>query len=432
MKKLLFLLLFVTSLANAQLGIFKKYVDIPAAPSLTTPTTIIPSGDCCGGALYVPPGGSTAGGDVILNGNFNRSPGGGFGARQWDGDATHIWRIVNAAGAILGSPGGSGHGFTGVDHGNFIYLYGLSVAEPGVSMGQFGVFHLANTAGGHGYIQNWVAKSTTAGSFQANQGSAGGLSYDTIRYKFCRSFSSGQEGLYDGFTSALYAKFNYIFVPHFFAYNSNREGFQIKGANSALIKNVTIVGAGQGHLGSQDRGFQWDDSNGRFCYSIIYNVYEGAQIFSHGSRFDHLFISWSNSVSTANILLGRTDNQGAFDLPSTRLSGDSLIFENLCIKKEGTTATYAFDVQLRDAPIIFRNCTLDNISNMFQDNRVAGFTNTITGSIGNHGNVSGTCATPTFAGAYNDPDNYAYQGLLLSNDPWRNAGYGYRSVNINP
>ena len=407
-------------------GLWRKWVDIPSAPTLVSPTTIIPSGDCCGGALYVPPGGSTAGGDVILNGDFNRSPNGGFGARQWDGDATHIWRIVNAAGTVLGTPSGSGHGFTGVDHGNYIYLYGLSAAEPGVSKGQFGVYHLANTAGGHVYVQNWVGKSTTAGSFQANSVSAGGLSYDTARYKFCRSFF-GQEGLYLGYTSPGYAKFNYIYVKHFFSYNSTRESFQIKGANSADISNVTSVGAGQSHAGAQDRNFQWDDSNGRLHHSIFYNGYEGAQIFSHGSRFDHLFISWSNNGVAANIFIGDTA-AGAFDFPSSRLNGDSLIFENLCIKKEGTVATYAFNVNLRDAPIIFRNCTLDNITNMFQDNRAVGFTNTITGSVGNHGNVTGTCATPTFVTGYNDPDNYLLQGLSLTTDAWYLLGYGYRAI----
>jgi len=408
-------------------GLWRKYVDIPSAPTLVSPTTIVPSNDCCGGALYNYSliGSFGSGGDVIPNGDFNRSPNGGFGARQWLGDATHIYRVVPAAGTILGITSGSGHGFTGVDFGNYIYLYGENLANPGVSMGQFGVYHLANTAGGHVYVQNWVGKSTGAGSFQANSGNAGGLYYDTARYKFCRSFTSGQEGLYLGFTSANYAKFNYIHVEHFFSYNSTREGFQIKGANSALIKNITIIGAGSGHLASQDRIFQWDDSNGRLCYSVL-EGYGGAQIFSHGTRIDHNLISWSNNG--ANILLGRSDNQGAFDLPSSRLAGDSIIVEYNCIKASGTTVTNAFDVQQRNAPIIFRNNIVDNITNMFQDNRAPGFTNTITGNIGDHGNVSGTCPTPTFVTGYNDPDNYVLQGLSLTTDTWYLLGYGYRAI----
>lgn len=411
-------------------GHFRKGVDIPSAPSLTSPVTIIPTQDCCGGATYnyTLIGGVGSGGDVIPSGNFTRSPNGGFGARQWDGDATHIYRVVPAAGTILGTASGSGHGFTTIDHGNYIYLYGLSPAEPGVSKGQFGVWFPATAAGGHFYVQNWVGKSTTAGSFQANAGNGGGAYYDTVRYKFCRSFTSSQEGLYLGFTSPNYAKFNYIYVKHFFSYNSNRECLQIKGANSADISNVTSVGAGQSHTGAQDRNFQWDDSNGRLSYSVFYNGYEGAQIFSHDSRFDHLFISWSHTLSTSNILLGRTDTGAAFDYPSSRLNGDSLIFENLCIKKEGAAYAFgAFDVQNRDAPIIFRNNTLDGISYMYDDNRAVGYTNTITGTVGTQGNVTGTCPTPTFVTNYSDPDNYAVQGLLNSSDTYKLLHYGYRS-----
>lgn len=435
MNRLLFLFLLVSTVSYGQLKccfsvpVPPTYVAIPSAPTLTSPTVIVPSDptyECCGGGIFTPPGGSTAGGDIIPTGNFLGSPG-GFSARQWDGDATHIWRVVPASGSILGTASGSGHGWSQTDHGNYQYLYGLSAAAPGVVKGQFGVFFTANTAGGHWLVQNFVAKSTTAGSFQANAGNSGGAYYDTLRYTFCRSFTSGQEGLYEGFTSANYAKCNRLYVKHFFAYNSNREGLQVKGDNSADVSNVTVVGAGQGHVAAQDRNFQWDDSNGRLHHSVFEGGFEGAQIFSHGSQFDHLYINWSNDGVSAGISLGRTDNQASFDLPSSRLNGDSVIFDAICFKKSGTVAAYAINVQLRDAPIIIRNCTFDNISAASGDNRVAGFTNTITGAIGDHGNVSGTCATPTFVTGYNDPDDHANQGLLLTSSTWYLNHYGYRS-----
>lgn len=414
--------------ADAQTLLVKKYADVHIAPTLTSPTTISPGSgfECCGGDIYTPPGSTTAGGDIIVSGNFNGTPG-GMSVRQWDGDATHRWRIVNAAGAVLGTPSAAtpGHGFSVTDHANFVSLLGATVAEPLVVKGHFGVFFPASSAGANFAAINLVAKSTTAGSFQANSGNSGGAYYDTLRYIDCRSFNSGQEGLYEGFTSPNYAKCNYHYIKNFFVYNSTREGFQIKGVNNADVSYVTIVGAGQGHLASQDRGFQWDDSNGRFHHFVIYNAYEGAQIFSHGSRFDHGFISWSNNGAAANIFIGDTD-AGAFDFPSSRLNGDTLIFENLCIRKEGTVAAAAFNVNLRNAPIMFRNNTLDNITAMYQDNRGASPPNTITGSVGNHGNVTGTCGTPLFAGSYNDPDNYAVQGLQTAASPW--FDWGYRGI----
>lgn len=430
MRKLLFLLLFLPLLVNAQLGIFKKHTDIHVGPTFSSPYVVVPGDACCGGGLYTPPSGSeTSGGDVTPNGNFNGSPG-GFSARQWLGDATHIWRIMPTAGTILGTALGSGHGYSQTGYGNYQYLYGQSVANPGVSQGQFGVFFIASTVaagGGHYLVQNWVAKTTGAGSFQANSTNGGtGLYYDTLRVLDCRSFTSGQEGIYQGLTSSGGAIINYSYVKNFFAYNPNREAGQIRGCNSFNWSNITGVGAGQGGVGGQTNNFQIQDAKGRLHHSLFWLGVTGANIIAHGVRLDHNLISWT----TSRILLGRTDSQ--VFAGDGRCTGDSIIVENNCIRKEGAVETYAFDIQLRDAPIIFRNNTLDNITNMWQDNRAPGGTNTITGNVGDHGNVSGTCPTPTTSGAFSDPDNYAYHGLLLSNDPWRNLGYGYRSVNINP
>jgi hypothetical protein len=323
------------------------------------------------------------------------------------------------SGTVLGSAKGARHGYSQTDSGNFQYLLGESVDNPGVSHGQFGIFLMASPAGGNYLIQNWVAIGTTAGSFQGNSGSGAGY-YDTVRVIDARSFLSGQEVLYLGYTSAKYATFNYIYVKNLFGYNSTREGFQIKGANSAFFSNVTIVGAGQGKLASQDRNFQWDDSNGRLCYSIFYNGWGAAQIFSHGSRIDHNFISWQSETS---ILVGRTDGQGAFDYPSPRLNGDTLFIENNCIKKEGAIGSAAIEVQLRDAPVVVQNNVFDNFSTFWRDARGNAPTNTVI----LRGNHAGHCPTPSFGDNYNDAHDYSHQGLLAEGSYWYRRHYGNRT-----
>lgn len=424
MRKLLFLLLFIPLLANAQLGIFKKYTDIPAAPALTTPTTIVPGDFCCGGGIYNYSllGGFSAGGDGIFNGNFSS----GLSLREFRGDATHIYRFTNAAGAIMGGVLGAQPGVGMTDFGNYIRLYGLSVAEPMVVKGERGVGGFVAEVGGADYVlRNIVAKGTGASGFQANGSTSGGSFYSSWVESYCRSFSAGQEGLcYLGLTSPGFASFSNTSISHCFSINSTREGMQIEHHDNVNVRNVTAINSGTGALAAQDGNFQIEDSNGRLSYFIYDAGRAGAWIFTHGFEIDHGYIS----MSSAAILIGRTDTQ--YFAGSSRLNGDTLRIHDLCIKDLGTPQNFIFDIQERNAPIKFSNITIDGASLLWQDNRVPGFTNTITGAIGDHGNGLGTCATPTYSGAYNDPDNYAYQGLVIG--IYRDLGYGYRSVNINP
>lgn len=425
MKKLFALVLTICSfVTNGQTLLVSKYSQIANNPTLGTTSTIVP-GDatCCGNGIFQPP----ANHDVRPNGNFNGSPG-GFAARQWD--STAVWRIVPTAGTVLGTASGTGHGFSQNGYGNNQRLYGQDASNPGFSQGQFGVFFTASYTGGNFKVYNWVASSTTAGSFQFNSDAGGPHAfYDSVFVEKCKSLNSGQEGFYGGATHTGYAYIKYSFTRDFFAYFPTREPWQIAHANNARLRNLTSIGAGQGHVGSQDRNFQFDDSNGRVDHNIFYNGYEAGQAFSHGWRMDHNFLSWSNNASTANFLIGRTDTQ--YFAGSIRLNGDSVIVEYNCIKKEGTGAIYAFDVQLRDAPIIFRNNTLDNITTMYQDNRVSSPSNTITGAVGDHGNVTGTCPTPTFYSNYNDVNAPIWQGKSLPNDTWHNLYYGYLNDYLN-
>src|SRR5882762_5629748 len=179
MKKLLFLLLLGAAFAFGQKkGPIGKYVDIPAAPTPKHPTAIIPSDECCGGGIYDVSlaDGSGRGGDVRTSGNFTN----GFSLRQFDGDATHIYRFVNTPGDIFGSPSGAQHGVSTTDHGNYLYFYGLDAASPGVTKGHIGFQLPAVSGGAHFVVQNYVAKSTAASGLAANFDTGSGSYYDNL------------------------------------------------------------------------------------------------------------------------------------------------------------------------------------------------------------------------------------------------------------
>ena len=180
MKKLLFLVLFVAVVACGQNKIITgKYVDIPSAPTLKHPTILIPSTECCGGGIYnfnIVGSSPGSGGDVKTAGSFTN----GFSLRQFDGDATHIYRFVNTPGDVFGAPSGAQHGVSVTDHGNYLYFYGLNAASPGVTKGHNG-FQLPSAPGGsHFVVQNYVAKSTAASGLTANYDAGPDSYYDNL------------------------------------------------------------------------------------------------------------------------------------------------------------------------------------------------------------------------------------------------------------
>lgn len=434
MKNLLFLLVLVsafigfTSLSTLEVdqgpkGIWKKYTDIPASP-FSTGTVITPANNCCSDPNlfnYTLLGGVGAGGDGVFTGNFTS----GLSLRQFDGDATHIYRFVNAAGAIMGGAGDTHPGIGMTDHGDYVYLYGLSALQPMVVKGERGVGGFgATVAGAHYLLQNIVAKSTTASGFQANGNTSGGSYYSSWIETFCRSFSSGQEAIaYLGKTSAGGAIFNAITITNCFGYSPYRDGWQIELADLFTVSHVTVIGAGRGAESGQTNNIQIIASHGTVTYGIYDNAGTLCTIFANGVRISDNFMSASLPG-----YIGKSDdltlNYNLSGLNS-HINGDSLIIENNKFKNKGGF-TYAFEIAESLANIVFRNNTFEGYSTIILDSRGT-HTNTITGTIGTNGNVSASIADPVYVTGYNDPDNYLFQGLV-STSSWPYAlHYGYRT-----
>ena len=393
----------------------KKYSDIPLPP-FTAGTAIAPSNFCCTSPGLFDFASGRPPGNYKPNGAFVN----GLSIRQ----ASGAYRFVTTAGTVYGTQGvGQNHGISTNGAGAYdLSFYGLATAATIVT-GENG-FQMPSASGGSTIlVQDAVAKNPNASGFTANFGISGTNYYKTVTVKNLRCFNTGQECIYEGNTGASYNGTNYInvsVVSNCFGYNLQREFIQIEHANFVTVEYNTSILAGQTTTSGQSNNFQYHD-NGPGS-QVRYNVFSGAKdgfsIASHGLRLHHNYISWT--AFPGQIL--RTDNQ-YFAAFANRLTGDSIIVENNCFKKLGGSDSYAVKVEERTAPIIFRNNTIDGSTTMYLDNRAIGYTNTITGQVGNHGNVIGTCGPPEMAGSYSDPDNYPVQGLQTSTSPWYDWGY---------
>lgn len=423
---LLSFLLAVLPQVKAQFGLgaiassVVAYTDIPAAPALSSPTTIIPTDFCCGAGVFnftllpAPPA------DGKTSGNFTN----GFSLRQFDGTAGNEYRFVNTAGDVYGANGGAENGIGTTNSGNYIRLYGLDASNPMVCKGNIGVqLPSATIASGgfNGTVQNVVVKSCTNSGITGNYPIVGTQYYKNVLAQYNRIFSPGQEGSYWGDTGGSYNGTNYLDVLTYtnnLSWTTAREGTQFEHVNLLTANHNTSIISGNAGTANQNNSLQAHDLGPGSV--ISYNIYDQApiafNIFTHGTKLEKDYFSFNTTTSGGgyvfNSFIGRTDN--SYFSTSTRLTGDSLIFDGDFFNYTGAgTLDYLVQVNERVANIIFRNCTFSpNITHIMRDNRAVSFTNTLTGDIGDHGNVSATIAAPAYITGYSDPDDYGRQGRL--------------------
>lgn len=426
--RILTLLLFLSTVTFGQnKGLWKKYIDIPAAPAQSSPLTIVPGDFCAGAGVFCPP----ASHEAKTSGNFTS----GFSLRQWDGTVGSPYTLVNTAGDIYGGAGGAQEGVSITNSSNYYYLYGLSAAAPMIVKGNNGIQVKDGTSasgGTHVIIRNVVGKQPKAAGITANFPVSSGSYYAVEDYQFFRYFGTGvdatsQEGIcYIGRTdpSGDYAPHGTVILKHNFSYNSAREGVQLEHITLVTATHNTCVLSGQGGVGSQTNSLQAHDLGPGSV--IADNIFDGspdaANVFTHGTTFRNNYFGFSVN----GVFMGRTDN--SYFSTSPRLTGDSVIYDGNDFNYTGAgTLAYVINVTERVAPVMIRNNTFStNITAAYVDNRVAGYTNTITGTIGTKGNVSAAITAPIYLTGYNDQDNYAVQGLINTISPHYAKHRGYR------
>jgi hypothetical protein len=437
MKKLLFLFAFLSTFAFGQVQLPVRYLTIPSAPALTAPVTIIPSQDCCGGAIYNSTLVTNSPKHIKTAGIFNRtaSSPGGLSLREWAGTISDWYTVVNTLGDVYGIQGSlKAHGVSTTNFGNFIKFYGLSPIAPMVVTGENGFQLPANVGGSQFVIQNAVAKSPAASGATFNFDTSSGSYYENTNISFFRSFNAGQEGIcYIGATHPGFAEHNIVKVTHNFSYNSSREGTQFEHINLLRAFNNTCILPGQTGGAGQNNAVQAHDLGPGS--EIAFSIYDGAPVafnyFTHGTKTHDNYFSFNLSTNagsyTYNSFIGRTDN--SYFSTSTRLTGDSIIFDGDYFNYTGAgTLDYLVQVNERVANIIFRNCKFSsNIAHIMRSERVAGFSNTLTGDIGDHGNVTVSITAPIYVSGYNMQDLYSLQGLLVTSSPYHALHIGYRT-----
>lgn len=401
-------------------GIFRLPTVIPSARALVSATTIVP-GDAFSTGLfnYTLVNSGASGGDVILNGNFSD----GMGFRLFNQAPSYY--ITNATGTIVGSATSTQHAIQNTLDCNNITFAGLDPNNPLLlrsGSAQNGV-QLPSRSGGSTFtLQNIVIDTPGSSGATFNFGT-GTDTYSTVDVSFLRSFNAAQEGIiYAGNTSSTFDVIGTLTVHDCFSYNSQREGIQAEHVtNGAIYKNTCIL-AGQSGTAGQNHALQLEDYNGYAKQCIFYKSQRPFNLFTHGTAISYCYFEFDTTFG----FIGRTDNQSWSASP--RLNNQPLTFDHCYFKwTGGGTLAHLTQIAERLANVTFTNCVLDGITDFFEDIRVAGYTNILTGAVGSGGNTSATITSPTFNSLYNSYSDYTYHGLCTSLT-YLNQKMGYRTV----
>jgi len=421
--------LITTDVANK--GLFKTYTDIPAAPSLSTPVTIIPSDEHVPSSSFLNTlhgMSSHVGKDIILDGNFIDSI---YLNDYTPTSAPPYYNFVNAIGAIYGSNAGgyNRHGVSGVTDADHQRFYGLNALNPAIvrSTLQNG-FQLSSRAGGAHYIlQNIVIDTPGASGTTFNFGGGGSNFYEDILLNGVRVFNAGQEGIcYIGNTSSGFHYINTATVHDCFTYNSQREGTQWEHINLLLAYKNTVINSGQSGAGGQDGLIQLHDLGPGSL--VRDSIYDGAPnmgtAFTHGTTVRNCYFRWTTA---APLFIG--DATTSYFAGSSRLSGQPQLYDG-CIfhcDNVGTLAQMA-NVAEVGCNIEFRNCIFsNNITALYLDTRAGSPSNSLIGTISTNGNSKAAITAPTYGAGYNVYSNYLTHGLCNSTT-YRNLHMGFRQI----
>lgn len=407
-------------------GHFRRYLDIPSAPTLSSPATYIPSDINVPSQdfLYTLHGGvHNVGRDIKTSGAFTV----GLYLRDHTAIAPNIpYRIVNTAGDIFGTAGGVPHAMSLSVDADYLYYYGLSPSAPILCKGQNGFQMNSRVGGSHHLIQNAVIDSPTASGCTFNFGAGGSNYYENINLSFLRSFNAGQEGIcYIGHTSAPYDYINVAVVHDCFSYNSSREGTQTEHVNNLHLYNNTVILSGQTGGAGQNGLIQLHDVNGLVENSIYDGAPTPGTTFSHGITIRNCYFRWT--AAAAPLFIG--DTSGAYFSASTRLNGLPILYDNCIFHNDSGSSLAKFaTVAEKNCNIEFRNCVFSsNITALYDDIRGGAPTNSLIGTISTNGNSQAVLTAPTYISGYNSVSDYLHHGLLSQTDQYYFKRMGYRT-----
>ena len=187
--------------------------------------------------------------------------------------------------------------------------------------------------------------------------------------------------------------FHYIdtlYVRHYLAYNTSREGFQAEHVNYIDASKGTVKLVGQTGGAGQNNTVQIHDSNGTIEGFIFDDAPTLWNIFTHGFTFNNCTF-----IFNAKGFIG--DATTAYFAGSSRLNGQLVLFNNCKFIYVGAGNVTLTDIAEVGCNYEFRNCTFtSNIIAIYNDIRAGSPTNSLIGTISTNGNTTASLTRPTY------------------------------------
>jgi len=378
-----------------------KYYNIPNAP-FTSGYNRAQTGLGIAGQLRPTDVGSPAGDlDIVFTSNFTD----GLSIRDF---GSNKFRITNSD---LWTVGGAGvKGLASLLINNDIELYGATstsplIIEAGLA-GNSGINWISTVAGPTLKIQNVIAKSADFAGLLASS-----------------STDKEGEGIYIGNTGTTFAATDSVYIEDVFITDKGRDGLQLGHITDIYVNRFTCYDVGKTNTSQQDHLVQIVDSNGLIENSIFDLAPRLCNLSTHGITFRNCLFVFNDASEIG--FIGRTDNLVYY--PTARHNGQPILFDSCYfLDLSGNSTGALINVQERIANVEFLNCVFDTPkSTLFQDTRVAGFTNSLVGTLTTNGNTTvSTLEQPTYMST--TLTDYDTHGLITS-PFWLNLHMGNRT-----
>lgn len=409
-----------------------QYVPIPSAPFSTGYARPV-AGLSVGGSIFPVDLGNTGPLDVIYDGNFS----GGMALNGLVGQRGLPYRGVNKDGTfIAGSPSSTTYHAVGALGGtNWTELYGKDATTPwfaqaGAGMSAMGWDVLAGE-GSTLKLINWLCTNIGYAGLLASNGD---FTVPTSHRKIVQGFfridgivTEGEGTGYVGHNGAPYGYTGVVVAYHNASKDKGREGFQHQHVSQGFVFNQTHVNSGQSGIGGQTNAFQLHNCAKHVIENLIF---DGAPLplnfFTHDTVIRNCYIRFQ----TAEGFVGRTDS--SYFSGSALLNGIKVFFDQCDIVfDDGAAGTIASFVQVaeRTANIEVANSQIQKITALFNDQRVAGFTNSLVGTPTTNGNsISTTIPRPVYLSTSPVSANYLLLDTTTAGGLYHyNKGRGYRT-----
>jgi hypothetical protein len=424
---LLAVLLIATSIVDLSAGggIFNvlcgrnKYTTIPSSPTFGTTTTLTYGATTTGNIFTATTAGNR---DILLSGTWDRLVANGL-----VGTTGSRYRFRNLDGnTILGNALGTQQpqGCINSQNGStFCEFYGLDPLNPLLLEGNNNGTQWTSVLSGTDLLmKNVVTKNIGFANILINSGTSANK-YTTIDISFYRSFGLNNEGesIYMGNTSLTsYSMFDNVYLRNMLGTDKGRDGIQLSSMYNFVLENATFYNNGIEDVVQQRNLVQVQNSNGVIRNCIFHLAPELCNIFANGVTFENCYFRWTSGHGYIG------DAAGAYSTFQTG-NGQPILFNN-CVFDPVNNVTSLFRVAEKVANIEVRNSIISSrITNLYDDVRTAGFTNSLIGTPTTNGNTQPSFSTieqPIYTNF--NPNDYLNHGLVLT-PYYYNRSMGYRT-----